>query len=69
MRIKGEKGRPPRDLGPCSGVKQTGRFTLQMSAYDPKRTSDEAISRLSRKIVGSQYQGLVGLGLLFEELT
>jgi hypothetical protein len=34
-----------------------------------KRTCDEPISRLSRKIVGSQYHGSIGLGLLFEELT
>jgi hypothetical protein len=51
------------------GVKQTQLFAAQMSANDPKRTCDEPISRLSRKIVGSQYHGLVGLDLLFEELT
>jgi hypothetical protein len=31
-------------------------------------TSDEPISQLSRKIVGSQYHGSIGLGFLFEEL-
>jgi len=51
------------------GVKRTWAVALHMSANDPKRTCDEPISRLPRKIVDSQYQGLVGLGLLFEELT
>jgi hypothetical protein len=32
-----------------------------MSPFDPKRTCDEPISRLSRKIVGSQYHGSIGL--------
>ena len=53
------------------GVGSTGHgnTALRMSAFGPKRTYDEPISRLSRKIVGSQYHGSIGLGLLFEELT
>ena len=54
---------------PLLGVKQTSHGRVAMSANNPKRTCDEPISRLSRKIVGSQYHGSIGLGLLFEELT
>ena len=57
---------PSRNECPLLGVKRTCRFAPQMSAYDPKRTSDPGSRRKSTGTRNMCYDCSVSLGLAKE---